>query len=732
MTHHGITRRALIQSSALVAVSTACGTPTLADNSEVEMGSVFPAGAVYFRKSNPPPAEWARDYRAAAAAGMNTFRHWFMWSSIEVAPGKYDWTDYDRQMDLAAENGIKVIIGVFDDAAPEWAFRKYAHARYLGGDGVAVDSGISGSSATGGFPGLCLDNADVKAACEHFLVALIEHYRGHPALLGYDLFNETGYRTGAPPHMYCFCNATKASFRGWLKKRYGTLEAVARTWGRYSYAYWADVQPPHNFAGYAESLDWLSYRIDIAYELFDWRVALVRKLDPKHLVTGHGTGATLVSHGTGANDEWRAAARVDVYGHTWVASRNGADAWRQYQAVDITRAGARGKPFWHAEATGGPLWLQPQLKGHPKEDGRQTTAEDVRLWFMVECAAGARGQLYTRWRGLLDDILFGAFGLYGMDGSATPQSDMASKTFRWANANPKLWQSRPVRGEVGLVFVPESELFNVVQQGDSDYYAQSVRGAYQAFFDSNIQPDFVALDDIGGYRLIYLAYPVHMSAETVVKLKRYVQGGGTLVCEGLPAYFGDHGHVGETQPNYGLNQLFGCRQESVEFYPDIADEMTLEVEGTKIFGRYFRQTYGTAGGKAIGHFDDGKVAAVENQSGAGRTVLIGTFPGAGYYLHHKEETRRLFARLLARAGVAQMVKSDNTAVQARLHTGAGRTYVWVTNSSGATQSVRLTLDAVFGSFSGGEDVWGGRAVAVNGREMSFSVSAKDAVVIALR
>ena len=64
---------------------------------------IFPYGAVYFRKSNPPEQDWARDHQTAARIGMNTFRHWFMWSAIEVAPGKYDWRDYDRMMDLAAQ-----------------------------------------------------------------------------------------------------------------------------------------------------------------------------------------------------------------------------------------------------------------------------------------------------------------------------------------------------------------------------------------------------------------------------------------------------------------------------------------------------------------------------------------------------------------------------------------------------------------------------------------------------
>ena len=151
---------------------------------------IFPYGSVYFRKSNPPEQDWERDHKTAAQIGMNTFRHWFMWSAIEVAPGKYDWRDYDRMMDLAAQNGMKVVIAELVTAAPEWLFAKYPGARFQGSDRSIVDSNISGSSATGGFPGLCLDNEDVRALAEKFLIALIERYRAHPATLTYDLWNE--------------------------------------------------------------------------------------------------------------------------------------------------------------------------------------------------------------------------------------------------------------------------------------------------------------------------------------------------------------------------------------------------------------------------------------------------------------------------------------------------------------------------------------------------------------
>ena len=36
----------------------------------------------------------------------------------------------------------------------------------------------------------------------------------------------------------CFCRATQAKFREWLKAKYGTIEALGRAWHRYSLGDW--------------------------------------------------------------------------------------------------------------------------------------------------------------------------------------------------------------------------------------------------------------------------------------------------------------------------------------------------------------------------------------------------------------------------------------------------------------------------------------------------------------
>ena len=662
--------------------------------------------AVYFRKSNPPEKDWERDHKTAANLGMNMFRHWFMWASIENSPGKYDWRDYDRMVELEGQNHIKVVIAEITNGAPEWMWDKYPDGRRIDVQGNVDFPAVGGSSATGSAP-MCLDNQEVLGHAEKFLTAMVEHYRGNPAVMGYDVWNEGGMQE-------CFCPATQAKFREWLKAKYGTIEALGRAWNRFSLSDWSSVHPPRSYGGYADSLDWLAFRRDDAIRLLHWRTDLIRRLDKKTRITAHGTA-------TFTEIEWRMAENVESFGYTWVASRHGNAPWMQFSAVDLVRGESRGKPFWHAEATGGPLWLQPHGSGPVAarrwaQFGRQrrSCVESHRY----DCRH-ATGILFTRWRPLLDGPLFGAFGLDGeMDGSASRQrAEMANKLLRWTNSHPDIWNSRPVKGDVGIVYLQEANDFNLVQSsaaggaagrsasgrgaatGGNAYaagaYTQSLQGAYQAFFDSNIQADYVSIDDIGEYPMIYLPYPEMLKKSTADKLRDYVAKGGKLVSEGCPGYFGDGGTVGTVQPNLGLDQLFGARETYVQFTPDILDKLTLTVKDKQIGGGYFLQEYKPAGGEAVGRYANGQVAAVEHASGNGKTLLVGTFPGGSYYRNHSPATREFFAGLLSWAGVQPQIQSSDAEVKARLHKGAGGTYVWVVNPTRAQRSVKISLPSTF-------------------------------------
>ncbi len=694
----------------------------------------FPYGAVYYRRSNPPREDWEGDYRTAAEDGMNTFRHWFLWSAIEIAPGVYDWEPYDRQLDLAARYGLKTIIAEFITSAPEWAFRRYAHARYETRDGRKVHSSMGGSCVTGGFPGLCLDNEDYRALAESFLRELAAHYRGHPGLGGYDVWNECNYSPET-----CYCPGTVASFQAWLKERYGDLRTVAEAWHRHSLAEWEDVTPPRGFGAYPDMLDWLQFRLDNAYHLMGWRIETLRAVDPQAAIVAHGVVGSLTNMAPGGADDWRAARPVEAYGYTWGSSRHGDEPWKQFHAVDLVRAASRGKPFWHAETYAGPLWMQPQVVGKPRDEGRIASPEDIHYWDLVSYMAGARGMLYLRWRPLLDGPLFGAFGAYGMDGSRTPRSEMVSRVGKWATdgARSPLWQSRPVKGDIGILYVPETQLFTYAQQGSTAFYAQSMQGAYRAFFRHNIQADWVHIDDIGAYDLLYLPFPVMLSRDTAEKLRRWVEQGGKLIAEGCPAYFGDRGHVGTLQPNYGLHELFGARESDVEFTPDILGELRFRVDGFPVWGGIFMQAYQPTTGAAVGWYDDGRVAVVDHACGLGRTRLIGTMAGAGYAAHamvgghEPDPPAPFFASLLGWAGRRPHITSSDSRVQARLQQGPAGAYLWVANPTQQPRPVRLELSEAWGPFTVGETVWGA-PMDVRGRQVALTVPARDVSIAALR
>jgi len=365
----------------------------------------------------------------------------------------------------------------------------------------------------------------------------------------------------------------------------------------------------------------------------------------------------------------------------------------------------------------------------PLEDGRSSDDKDVRVWSMIDMTAGATGILFTRWRPLLDGPLFGAFGPMGMDGSVTPQAEMAGKLARWTNAHPDLWKSPPVKGDVGIVYVQEASDFNSVQGGGS--YDQSLQGAYQAFFDSNIQADYVSIDDIGQYPVVYLAYPEMLTKATADKLRAYVAKGGKLVSEGLPGYFGDGGTVGTVQPNLGLAELFGARESYVQFTPDLLSKLTLTVQGKKIGGAYFLQEYKPTDGRAAGQYDNGHIAAVEHSSGSGKTLLIGTFPGGSYYRSHAPETRAFFAGLLDWAGVKQQVQSSDSEVKARLHRGAGGTYLWIVNPTRTQRTVKIALPATYQQAT---EQWqeGVGAASIAGNTVTAVVEDRNAAVIRLQ
>ncbi len=588
----------------------------------------IPYGAVYFRKSAPPREDWDRDYAQAAKDGMNAFRHWFMWSAIEVAPGVYDWDDYDRQLELADKYGISTIIAEIFGTAPEWAFLEYPHARLENASGNKEASRYTGACSVGGAPGLCLDNEDVLERGEAFFRALVERYKDHPGMGGYDIWNELNMNGGAGG---CWCDASAEKFRGWLKKKYnGDLDKLADAWKRFSYRDWEDVQIPRHSGFYGDNIDWILFRQENAYRLMKWRVDLIKSIDQNHPVTAHGI----------------------VYG---TIRRLGRGTYNVWKAVDL------------------------------------------------------------------------------VDGSPTPRSEMAGQVAKWANdpAQKELWKARPVKGELGIIVVPESQIQDYLLVGSTEFYYKAISGAYQAFLFNNIQADFVYSEEIDDrYDVLYLPYPIMLPEYVAGHLKALVRRGGTLISESCPGYFNEHGRAGESQPNLGLAKLFGAEETYVQFTPRLLEEMKFKAEGKEISGGLNLQAYKATTGEVAGIYADGQPAVIDNRFGQGRTRLIGTSPGYGYVQSdYRDADHAFFGSLLQWAGKERHVACSDPRLVARLHEGDGYKVLWIVNSEREPVNAEFTLAEKWGAFNNLEEVVNRGAVSASDRTLKATLPARDVTVL---
>jgi beta-galactosidase len=213
------------------------------------------------------------------------------------------------------------------------------------------------------------------------------------------------------------------------------------------------------------------------------------------------------------------------------------------------------------------------------------------------------------------------------------------------------------------------------------------------------------------------------------RLRSWVEKGGTLIAEACPAYFGDRGHVGQHQPNFGLDQMFGAREGEVEFMPDIGDRIHFSFDGKPVDGGGLLQSYIVTGGTARGWFDDGRISIVSHRHGAGRTLLVGTNPSVAYHQKASADNLRFFGDVFAWTGKEQMVSLTNPKLFARVHEGKEGRFLWLINPTREVQLTGLRLASRFGAVQTGGLVWP-EGAGCDG-SAPFAVGARDALILKL-
>ena len=217
------------------------------------------------------------DIRMMKKAGMNSVTLGvFAWAAYEPREGEYNFTWLREIMDRLYDQGIYTELATPTGAKPNWLARKYPEVLRVQSNGVRDHQGMRHNH--------CLTSPIYRQKVEELLNHLIDAVGDHPGLILWHISNELGGE--------CYCPLCQERFRGWLKEKYHTIDALNHAWWTsfwsHHYDSFDEVEPP--FDNGEQSLNGLKldWRRFTTWNMMDYvhsETAILRKRTPNVPIT---------------------------------------------------------------------------------------------------------------------------------------------------------------------------------------------------------------------------------------------------------------------------------------------------------------------------------------------------------------------------------------------------------------------------------------------------------------
>ncbi|MCX6029850.1 MAG: beta-galactosidase [Chloroflexi bacterium] len=480
-----------------------------------------------------PEERWPVDAAMMREAGLSVVRlAEFAWARLETAEGQYQWEWLDRAVALLAAEGLQIVLGTPTPTPPAWLIQAHPDILPVDAEGRRRNFGSRRH--------YCSNAPAYHKATRQIVTAMAQHYCDNPAVVGWQIDNEFGCHDTAR----CYCDHCAAAFREWLRRKYGTLDALNEAWGAVfwsqTYDDWAQIAPPMltvTQANPSHVLDWYRFSSDSVAAYQQLQIDILRQHCPGQFITTNfmGTFPDL--------DSYRMAAPLDFISWdsypTGYAESSGpalymADDPRPAVAYDVGDPYVTG--FCHdlmrGLKAGAPFWVMEQQAGHINWASVNPAIRPgtVRLWTWHDLAAGADAVVYFRWRacryaqeqyhsGLLRHDAAPDLGYRELLGMKDEQPVMRSVE------GARVW------AEVALL-ADYSDLwaFDLQPHNCAVTYWRHLFAYHAALTRAGVPVDVVAKDaDLSRYRLV-IAPGLHLADDALAgRLTAYVQAGGWLV-----------------------------------------------------------------------------------------------------------------------------------------------------------------------------------------------------------
>lgn len=667
--------------------------------------------------------QWREDLQKIKSLGFNTVRTWTEWTANEPREGEYHFENLDLMLKLAQEVGLKVIVQVYVDSAPDWVGKKFPDAEFQNQAGTKVPSQAA--------PGYCFDNPGVRKAMLMYFEEVAKRASASPAFYAYDLWSEPAVMNWAlPAYMsnpqFCYCPYTQARFREWLKAKYGNdLKALNKAWYR-TFESWDDVQPPRfgTILTYTDFMDWRVFIADKIAQDLHMRSMAVKEVDTQHPTTSHAPNPSPVfrtmADAMDAADDYLMKGSVDFFGTSFYPKLTSPDRdmnlQRRALLMDMTRAITGEGGFYVGELQGG-YGVHGIISGNPITTGEL----EEYMWGMVSRGAKAIN-IYAFYPMSTGYEALG-YGLINLDGTLTERSKHAGEMAQKIHANSDLiLKAKPQEAEAAVVFNPLVPLLGGEQAyGDRRGMHRAVAGYHRMFFERNIPVDFPSareldINKLHQYKLVIVPYPLLLTEQMAKTLEQYVADGGHMFVEARAGWQDEQGHGQPIIPGFGWQKMAGVRE--LQVLPGKA--FNVQWGDAKFAGMSFEEQFTQLdpAAKVVAKFEDGSPAAYENKYGKGSIIVLGTFAGEPNFLA-PVENHPLLDLLANWAGIARPQMKASSFVELRTMDAPNGKLVLFFNHDSKPAQADYTAELSKPASKISEILTGG-TVAPNGKTLKLS------------
>ena len=466
-------------------------------------------GAAYYHEYMPYD-RLEKDVQLMSDAGLSVVRLGeSTWSLFEPSEGKFEFEWMDRVIDKMHKAGIKVILGTPTYSIPAWLALKYPE--------ILVQRLNGSRSGYGIRQNFDITNPTYRFYSERIIRKMMEHYAKHPAIIGFQVDNETTTYGAANFDFF-------RGFIDYLKNKYKTTDTINKLWGLNYWGMtlndWDEFPTRQSATNPSYKLEWDRYGQKVVADFISWQAEIVGEYKrPDQFIT-HCFMPWLTSVDQIETTRLLDFPSLNIYHGTQNEARGEDVMWADdfYRSVKKTNHLITET---NAQATG---WDSKEQ--FPPFDGQG------RLFVYSHIANGANMVEYWHWHSNHYGQETYWKGVLGHDLEPNRFYNEVSRTAHELKKIGSKLVNLKIENKVAILYSRDSNFgLGYMPFKDGNTYEEILSQMYKAAFRQNIGIDFVLAEnaDFKGYKLL-LVPPLYVANDSLLsKISEFVRNGGHVI-----------------------------------------------------------------------------------------------------------------------------------------------------------------------------------------------------------